>query len=100
MIEKIKENIVKINEIFDEFSKDLHSPYECRKLFNDINDKFGFSFEENPFNTQVTGISHPNIYGRHASWIDFNYSFFREGSKVRYEMNLKVSKRWEYLEGL
>lgn len=29
MIEKIKENIVKINEIFDEFSKELHSPYEC-----------------------------------------------------------------------
>lgn len=29
MIEKIKENIVKINEIFDEFGKDLHSPYEC-----------------------------------------------------------------------
>ena len=100
MIEKIKENIVKINEIFDEFSKDLHSPYECRKLFNDINDKFGFSFEENPFNTQVIGISHPNVYGREATWIDFNYSFFREGSSVRYKMNLKVSKRWEYLESL
>lgn len=34
MIEKIKENIVKINEIFDEFGKELHSPYECRKLFD------------------------------------------------------------------
>ena len=41
----MNETIVEINKLFKEFSKELHSPYECAELFCEIRKKYGFEFE-------------------------------------------------------
>lgn len=86
----MNETIVEINKLFKEFSKDLHSPYECAELFCEIRKKYGFEFEINPFKErQVVGSNFPYINGHAVQWIRFRYSIFKENGLIRYEMELR-----------
>lgn len=86
----MNETIVEINKLFKEFSKELHSPYECAELFCEIRKKYGFEFEINPFkDCQVVGSNFPYINGQEVEWIRFHYSIFKKDGLIEYKMYLE-----------
>lgn len=86
----LQKSIVEINQRLKEFCKELHTAYECTELFYELDKKYGFNFDLNPFKDyNIVGSNFPYINGYEVEWIRFHYSIFKKNGLIEYKMYLE-----------